>query len=223
MKVFRLLFVSQAALLAIFSGAAAGADGTDNSARSVLPPYSKQALQSKIEYCQTCHGGLAEGVRGAFPIPRLAGQQIKYMENQLRNFVVHKRQNNVMSNAVQQMGSAEMTALASYFYDLNPKPLGGAPKGLEATGKKIFEEGLPEADVPACMSCHGPEAKGAGAFPRLAGQLDDYISRKLVNWEKDRGQAQAAPGGPAATMKSVAHRLTDTQMAAVAAYLSYLE
>ena len=67
------------------------------------------------------------------------------------------------------------------------------------------------------------EGKGAGAFPRLAGQLDDYISRKLVNWEKDRGQARLLRAKPAATMKSVAHRLTDTQMAAVAAYLSYLE
>jgi cytochrome c553 len=223
MRVIGPFFVLQAALLAIFLAGAARADDTDKSASSKLPPYSKQALQSKIEYCLTCHGPSAEGARGAFPIPRLAGQQVKYLENQLRNFILHQRQNNVMSNAVHTMGSAEMAAIAAYFNGLNPKPFGGAPKEPVADGKKIYEAGIPEADVPACVSCHGPEAKGAGAFPRLASQLNDYISNKLTNWEKDRGKTPAAPGEAAATMKSVAHRLTDTQVTAVAAYLSSLE
>jgi cytochrome c553 len=116
-----------------------------------------------------------------------------------------------------------MATIAAYFNGLNPKLLWGAPKEPVADGKKIYEAGIPEADVPACMSCHGPEAKGAGAFPRLASQLNDYISNKLTNWEKDRGKTPAAPGEAAATMKSVAHRLTDTQVTAVAAYLSSLE
>jgi cytochrome c553 len=146
-----------------------------------------------------------------------------YLENQLRNFVIHRRRNNVMSVAVQAMGSAEMTALAAYFSDLNPQPVEGAPRDLVPAGKKIYEEGVPEADVPACLSCHGPEAKGSGAVPRLAGQLNDYVVRKLANWEKDRGQDPAVAGKTAATMKSVAHNLIDTQIAAVAAYLNYLE
>lgn len=183
-KVTKLLFVLQAALTAIFFAGAAQAEGTDASAHSKLPPYSKQALQNKIEYCLTYRGPNAEGARGAFPIPRLAGQQVKYLENQLRYFILHQRQNNIMSNAVHDMGSAETTAIATYFSGLDPKPLGGAPKEPVAAGKKIYEEGIPQGDVPACMSCHGPEAKGAGAFPRLASQLNDYISSKLAGWRK---------------------------------------
>jgi len=223
MKVIRPLLVLQAALIAAFSAGAAQAEGKGRSASFKLPPYSKQALQNKIEYCQTCHGHSAEGARGAIPIPRLAGQQTKYLENQLRNFILHRRQNNVMSNAVRQMGSAEMAALVAYFHELNPKPLGGAPEELKAAGKKVYEEGVPEAGVPACMSCHGPDAKGSGATPRLAGQLNGYIYKKLKDWDRDRGKAPAIPGGAADTMKSVSHRLTDVQIAAVAAYLSYLE
>lgn len=223
MKAVRLFFALQAALLAIFFAGSAVADDTDTSAHSKHPPYSKQALQSKLEYCQTCHGSSAEGARGAFPIPRLAGQQPKYLENQLRAFIVHTRLNNIMSNAVHEMGSAEMSALATYFSDLNPKPLGGAPTELVAAGKKIYEEGIPEASVPACVSCHGSEAKGSGEVPRLAGQLNDYISRKLTNWEKERAQEPAVPIKSAATMKSVSHNLVDAQVSAVAAYLSYLE
>ena len=67
------------------------------------------------------------------------------------------------------------TALAADFSELNPKPLGGAPRDLMAAGKKIFDEGIAAANVPACSSCHGPDAKGNDVFPRLAGQLYPYI------------------------------------------------
>jgi len=121
------------------------------------------------------------------------------------------------------MSAAMVTALATHFSDLNPKPLGGAPKGLVAAGKKIYEEGVPEANVPSCASCHGPEAKGNGATPRLAGQLHDYIFKKLTNWEKERNQDLLNPDKSAAAMQPVVHNLTEAQLAAVAAYLSYLE
>ncbi len=115
-----------------------------------------------------------------------------------------------------------VAGLAAHFKDLNPKPVGGAPKKLVAEGKTIFQEGLPSADVPPCASCHGPEAKGNGEFPRLAGQLNDYIINKLVNWNKERGQNPAKPD-TSAIMAPIAHQLTEQQIAAVAAYLSYLE
>ncbi|MGO9460485.1 MAG: c-type cytochrome [Rhodomicrobium sp.] len=223
MKVISLQFVLQTALLSIVFAAAARAENTNTSAPSKRPPYSKQALQAKVEYCQTCHGPSGEGVRGASPVPRLAGQQTKYLENQLGNFILHRRQNIAMSNVVHEMSPALVTALAAYFNGLNPKPLGSAPRELVATGKKIFEEGVPEANVPPCASCHGPEAKGKGAIPRLAGQVHDYVFKKLTNWERERGQNPAIPDKSAAIMQPVAHGLTEAQIAAVAAYLDYLE
>ena len=89
-------------------------------------------------------------------------------------------------------------------------------------GGKIYEQGLPDADVPPCASCHGPEAKGNGEFPRLAGQLHDYILNKLVNWNKERGQDPAKPD-ISAIMEPIAHNLTKPQIEAIAAYLNYLE
>ena len=68
-----------------------------------------------------------------------------------------------------------------------------APKQLVPTGKKIYDEGVPDANVPPCASCHGPDAKGDGQFPRLAGQLNDYIFNKLTNWNKERGQDPKKP------------------------------
>jgi cytochrome c553 len=182
----------------------------------------KQEFEAKVAYCKTCHGVSAQGFRGAFPMPRLAGQQPEYLQNQLRAFIERRRTNPVMFNVAHVLSPPMLTALATHFKDLNPKPLGGAPKELVAAGKKIYEEGVPNADVPPCASCHGPEAKGADAFPRLAGQLNDYIVRRLTNWEKERGQDKDKPD-TSAIMQPIAHELTEAQVRAVAAYVSNLE
>jgi cytochrome c553 len=114
------------------------------------------------------------------------------------------------------------TALATHFRDLDPGPVGGGPKNLVATGKTIYEEGVPEADIPACAACHGPEAKGQEAIPRLAGQLYPYVVKELTNWSKERGKG-TAKDDRTATMASIARSLTQAQIAALAAYLNYLK
>jgi len=217
MKVASLQLVLHTAILAIaFNTAGRAADD------KVTAAVSKHDLQAKMDYCKTCHGLSGRGFRGYYAIPRLAGQQTNYIENQLRAFAEHRRTNNIMFNVSHDMTPAMLTALATSFHDLNPKPLGGAPKELVATGKKIYEEGIPNADVPACATCHGPEAKGDGEFPRLAGQLHEYIFNKLTNWTKERGQDPAKPD-TSAVMQPIAHGLTESQIKAVAAYVSYLE
>lgn len=184
--------------------------------------FSKQALQAKIEYCKTCHGVSGQGFHGSTPIPKLAGQQTEYIENQLAAFIEHRRDNKYMFNVSHVLSSAMRTALAKHFSELNPKPLGGAPKELIASGKKFYEQGVPGHDVPPCATCHGPDAKGTGEFPRLAGQLNDYILNKLVNWNTERGQDPEKPD-TSAVMQPIAHNLTKPQIEAIAAYLNYLE
>jgi cytochrome c553 len=216
MRLISLTSLLHAAIFAVaFTAAGRAEEGMTHS-------VSKQELQAKIVYCKTCHGVSAQGFRGAFPIPRLAGQQPEYIKNQLRAFIERRRMNPVMFGVAHVLSPAMVEGLAAHFKDLNPKPLGGAPKTLVAEGKTIFEEGLPSADVPPCASCHGPEAKGNGEFPRLAGQLNDYIINKLTNWNKERGQNPAKPD-TSAIMAPIAHQLTKQQVAAVAAYLSSLE
>jgi cytochrome c553 len=115
-----------------------------------------------------------------------------------------------------------ITALATNFGALDPPPLGGAPKELAGRGQKIYEDGLPDSNVPPCATCHGPQAKGNGEFPRLAGQVYDYIVKKLTNWTKERGQNPEKPD-TSAIMQPIAHALTEPEIKAVAAYVSYLE
>jgi cytochrome c553 len=186
------------------------------------PSVAGGDLQAKMDYCKTCHGLSGQGYRGAFPMPRLAGQQPEYIENQLKAFTEKRRTNPVMFNVAHALSPAMLAALTTQFKELNPKPLGGAPRDRTDAGRKIYEEGVPRTDIPACTSCHGADAKGNGPFPRLAGQLHDYILRKLQNWDKERGQDPANPD-TSAIMEPIAHGLNASQIAAVAAYLSYLE
>ena len=180
------------------------------------------SLQAKIEYCKTCHGLAGQGYHGFYPIPRLAGQQQQYIENQLQAFIEHRRENRFMYSVAHVLSPAMRTALAVHFSELNSKPLGGASRQLVATGKKIYEDGIPETNVPACMACHGAQAKGQDAIPRLAGQLNDYIISKLANWNKERGQVPSQPD-ISAIMLPTSHNLTKAQVAAVAAYVGHLQ
>ena len=178
-------------------------------------------LEAKIEYCQTCHGLSAQGYRGWFPMPRLAGQQPQYIENQLRAFVERRRTNPVMQNVAHVLSPSMVSALAAHFRNLNPKPIGGAPRGSLALGKRIYEEGLPESNVPACSACHGTDGKGQNEIPRLASQLYEYTVGQLTGWAKARGQGSAVD--TSAIMAPTAHNLTRSQVEAVAAYVSFLQ
>jgi cytochrome c553 len=198
--------------------------GTDAKAETAAKgTVPKAELQAKIAYCENCHGVSARGFHGYYPIPRLAGQQPEYIKNQLEAFLEHRRTNSIMFNVAHVLSPAMLDALTENFQSLNPRPLAArAPEDLLAAGKKIYEEGLASGDVPACAGCHGPEAKGEGQFPRLAGQLSDYVADKLTNWGAERGQNPANPDA-SAIMAPIAHSLNQQQIKAIAAYLNQLE
>jgi cytochrome c553 len=217
MKVINLEWVLPAAALAFVLFAPDRSGGADERRAAAFP---RQSFQAKLDYCKTCHGLSGQGYYGYFAMPRLAGQQPKYVENQLRAFIDRRRTNPVMFNVAHSLSPSMVAALSAHFRDLNPKPLGGAPREVVATGKTIYQEGLPDSNVPACSACHGPGAKGQDEIPRLAGQLFAYTVKELTNWSKERGQG--AGGDTSAIMVPTAHNLTQSQIAAIAAYLSYL-
>ena len=181
------------------------------------------SLQAKIQYCSDCHGPSGQGYRGYFPMPRLAGQTTEYLENQLRAFIERRREPHMamVMSKVHGASPALQTALAAHFNALNPPPFGGAAKQLAGEGKDIYEQGVPDDNVPACQVCHGPDAKGASPIPRLAGQLYPYTVKELANWDKERGQG--ANSDSSAVMQPISHSLSKSQVEAVAAYLSNLE
>jgi cytochrome c553 len=195
--------------------------GSSRADNSISDAVSSSDFQSKIAYCNTCHGLSGQGYRGYYPMPRLAGQQTDYLESQLRDFVEGRRLSPLMFNVARVLNPPMRSKLATQFRELNPGPIGGAPRELMTIGKKIYEEGISDTGTAPCSSCHGSEAKGDEAFPRLAGQLYDYILKRFESWRKDQQANLVSPD--TSVMASIAQGLSEAQIAAVAAYLSGLE
>jgi cytochrome c553 len=178
MSVKRLRLALPAVVLAMVLSAAAEAY------RDEMPAAG--GLGEKLRYCTDCHGTSGQGYFGYLPVPRLAGQQADYIENQLRAFAEHRRESDILAlSRVHALSAAMRSAVAHYFSTLNARPLGGGPAGLAETGRRLFEEGDPNANVPACAACHGPEATG---HPGL---------RRLPRPGSDRTRSQCAPCGSA--------------------------
>jgi cytochrome c553 len=186
-------------------------------------PVRTGGIAGKVEYCTDCHGPSGQGYHGYLTMPRLAGQTPEYIDKQLRNFADRSRERNLFINMarVHGLSSGLRAALAAHFRGLDPRPIGGRPRNLLGTGKRIYDEGIPEANIPACAACHGPDAKGQEEIPRLAGQLYAYTVKELTNWSTERAQG-AAKDDTSAVMNPIAHALSPAQVSAVAAYLSDL-
>jgi cytochrome c553 len=203
MKTGGLKLIVQAAALAILMPAAAHAGD----------------VNAKLELCQSCHGLSYQGYWGYLVTPRLAGQTPEYIKSQLQAFAERKRERGIFFNMARthRVPAGMQDALANRFQGMHFKPLGGGPKHLVETGRKIYADGIEGEDVPACASCHGKSAEGQDVNPRLAGQAYRYIVRELTRWKDARGQGteQGAP-------KKKPHTLSPAEIEAVAAYVSYL-
>lgn len=178
------------------------------------PGVSASTLAAQV--CSNCHGLDGNSVSPAFP--RLAGQQPGYIINQLSGFRAHQRLDppgyQYMWGLSRHLSDEQIAGLADYYANQTAVRAPGLRLDAQqmATGKEIFDKGYPEANVPACSTCHGPTGKGMVTFPRLAYQHADYILKQLEIFQN----TQSRPGTP---MESVAHPLTGPDKAAVAAYL----
>lgn len=83
------------------------------------------------------------------------------------------------------------------------------PKGSIAKGESL---------VKSCGTCHGPDLKGLGPVPPLAGRSPSYTVRQLFDLQ------QGVRKGPwSALMKSAVEKLTVDDMIAIAAYTASRE
>lgn len=181
------------------------------------------ADDGKARYCSYCHGPSGRGYLGYQPIPRLAGQVPEYLINQLRLFAEGRRdrRSSIAMASVHGVSEGERQRLAAYYAHLSPPAVGRGPASLASDGRAIFEDGVPEANLPACAACHGSGGSGNAIAPRLAGQLYSYTVRQLVNWNRDRRQSSTNLDDPAVKMDLVVRSMSRSQIDAVAAYLSY--
>jgi cytochrome c553 len=150
----------------------------------------------------------------------LAGQRPQYLEKELADFHAHARDNpfarQYMWGAARNLDPESVRNLALYFASLPPRAANDGVPSLVAAGRAIYQEGMPESNNVACVVCHGPNAEGVREIPRLGGLDYAYLKRRLEEWNEGYHGAAGHP------MLSIASKLSDDQIEALASYLSYI-
>lgn len=161
--------------------------------------------------CFVCHG--AQGESSSEMFPRLAGQHWEYTAKQLANFKSGRRKGTAMVDMVAKLTPDEMVALGKYFEQMSVPTDAAKEPDLAAMGKYIYHNGNKYSGVPACAGCHGPQALGTAALPRLAGQYAVYTEAQLKQFStRERNNDNAV-------MHAIVAKMTALEMAAVAQYL----
>ena len=182
-------------------------------------PAKGQTIASQV--CAACHAADGNSIGPANP--KLAGQSYDYLHKQLLNFKPQGgkkavRENAVMAGMVASLSAADMQNVAAYFATQKLKPAKATDKDLAALGQKIYRGGIAASSVPACAGCHGPAGAGIPAqYPRIAGQFSEYVEAQLKAF---RGGARA--NDPNGMMRTVAARMSDREIQAVAQYVAGL-
>jgi cytochrome c553 len=180
-----------------------------------------KAQKIVTQTCAACHGADGNSTNPIYP--SLAGQGAAYLYTQLSDFQKHggkpaKRPNAVMGAMAASLSQDDMHNLAAYFSSQKPRMGYAADAKLAKAGEAIYRGGIMGKNVPACMACHS--ADGAGIpieFPRLAGQHPQYVIAQLQAF-----RSGARANDPNAMMRTIAGKLSDDEMKAVAEYVSGL-
>ncbi len=185
---------------------------------SAVFSWAAPAESLAIRNCTWCHGASAQGYA---PAPRLAGQRTGYIETQLMKFRGHTRNapfsKLYMWGAAANLSPRTVRDLATYFSALSPQAANDGDNELVARGRTIYQQGVPDSNIVACVACHGPQAQGIRQIPRLGGLAYTYVKRRLEQW----GEGYNAAAGP--PMLHIAGNLSPNQIAALASYLSFVK
>lgn len=199
---------------------AQAAVATKEKAAAVKPVVAAQSTEKKsaeqivTAVCAACHA--PDGNSVITLNPKLAGQHPEYIEKQLIEFKSGKRANAVMSGMAAALSPEDMKNLAAYFSAQKLTLSQAKTNGAGSLGEKIYRGGIAATNVPSCAACHGPNGAGLPKqFPRMGGQHADYIQTQLKNFRT--GERANAP-----MMMTIATKMTDSEMAAVADYIQGL-
>jgi cytochrome c553 len=120
-----------------------------------------------------------------------------------------------MKGVARDLDPPTMQALGEYFAKQTPAPGRITEGGGDiARGKTLYLEGDADKGLIACQSCHGPEAKGQGPIPRLAGQHADYVYLQLKYIQTGTRNVEQ--------MQALITNLSDSDFKALAAYVQSL-
>jgi cytochrome c553 len=207
-------------VFAIAAGLTAGSSiiAAHAAAEPAKPDLARgQAIATQV--CAACHGADGNSSGGAYP--KLAGQHAEYLVKQLKDFKPQggkppARNNAIMAGMASALSDQDMINVSAWFASQAPKPGFAHDAKTVPLGEKIWRAGIADRGVPACAACHGPTGQGIPIqYPRLSGQWSEYIVTELDAFQQGTRNNNEA-------MHTIAHRLSDDEIKAVADYAAGL-
>lgn len=123
-----------------------------------------------------------------------------------------KRRDPQMAPMAANLSDEEMADLAAYFAAQTSRPRQGRPT-IDAATREAAER---LTSVHHCTSCHGPGLMGQQAVPRLVGQDQQYLLKRL------RGFKTQTTSDLEGQMTSAAQALTMDDVELLAKYIASL-
>ena len=177
------------------------------------------SIAARVQGCVTCHGQSGQGTNNGY-FPRIAGKPAAYLYNQLVAFRDGNRRYPPMNYLVAYLPDNYLREIAEHFAKQRPpfaaREGASADAATTTRGQSLVTAGDASKGIPACIACHGAGLTGMEpGIPGLVGLRPNYIVAQLTRWRV--GERHAAEPD---CMKRVATRLSDTDITAVAAWLS---
>ncbi len=184
------------------------------------PVDAKRGAQIAQEVCAACHG--ADGNSPTAANPKLAAQHPEYLAKQLADFKPAEgaqqaqRPSAIMAGFAAMLSAEDARNVAAHFGAQKLQPAAATDKALAETGQVIYRVGIAAKGVPACAGCHSPNGAGIPSqYPRLQGQFAEYAETQLTLFRSgERANSEQ--------MRTIAERLSDREIKAVAQYMSGL-
>jgi cytochrome c553 len=179
-----------------------------------------EAGKTKIATCAACHGADGNSVAPLFP--KIAGQHVDYMIKQLQDFKSGARPEPTMAPMAAPLSQQDILDIAAYYSEQKVVVATVDPSAV-VEGERIYLGGNKETGLMACASCHGPNGLGnaAAKYPMLSGQHIDYVKKQLENFSHGFRDVKM-PFYSLKMMSSVASKMSDKEIQAVAEYISGL-
>ena len=172
-----------------------------------------------VAACAACHGTDGNSISPAWPT--LAGQNQKYLLDQLNYFKNGERENALMSSVVPLLNAysdQDLLNIAAY-YSSQTKSNGQAEDNAEllALGEALYRSGNMKKAIPACTACHSVNGAGnaLAGFPSVAGQQKAYLVSTLKAYRTKERNA----GDYALVMQAISKNLSDDEIDALANYM----
>lgn len=169
--------------------------------------------------CSGCHG--ETGDTETPDVPNLGGQDRFYVFKQLQDYKRKSRESPIMGEASATLSDRDMADLAAFYAAQKPAHAAGGERRPPRAVSDLVSLGDGTRLIPACDACHGRWGEGNPGFygmPGLRNQKEVDLAYQLTTFRSgERGNDVYR------VMRDISKRLTDDEIASLAAYYAGAE